>query len=306
MNSKQLDLDNEQLDLDSTVIKKKKVKDPERVKKTIIFAVVYIFLAILVLISIIPMYIVINNATRSGQAITASGFAFLPGSAFSTNLEILLSQVNIFRGFTNSLFISVTFTLLSGYFSALTAYGFYLYKFKGNKTLFLIIIIFMMIPTQLTFIGFVKLMMKYGFYDTYVPLIIPGIASIGTVFFLRQYASSTLSKEIIESARIDGANELLIFHKIGIPLMMPGIATMSIFAFIASWNNYLGALLMLSTESKLTLPVQLSKLKAMRIWWENQGAIYLGFTFSIVPIIIVFIFASRYLIENIAAGAVKG
>lgn len=285
---------------------KVKVKDPEQLKKTIIYTLIYIGLGILVIISIVPMYIVINNATRSGQSINTNGFVFLPGSSFSTNLDILLDKVNIYRGFFNSMFISVMFTLVSGYFSALTAYGFFLYKFKVNKPLFLIIIVFMMIPTQLTFIGFVRLMMMYGFYDTYIPLIIPGIASIGTVFFLRQYASSTISKSIIESARIDGATEIATFHRIGIPLMMPGIATMSIFAFIASWNNYLGALLILSSNDKLTLPVQLAKLKAMRIWWENQGAIYLGFAFSIVPIIIVFIFASRYLIENIAAGAVKG
>ncbi len=295
-----------ELSIDAKKTQMKKHKDPERVKKTIIYSLVYIILAILVIISIVPMYIVINNATRTSAAITTNGFVFLPGSAFKANLDILLDKVNIYRGFANSLFVSVAFTLVSGYFSALTAYGFYLYKFKGNKALFLIIIVFMMIPTQLTFIGFVKLMMKYGFYDTYVPLIVPGIASIGTVFFLRQYASSSISMEVIESARIDGANEFYIFHKIGIPLMMPAIATMSIFAFIASWNNYLGALLMLSSQEKLTLPIQLSKLKAMRIWWENQGAIYMGFAFSIVPIIVIFIFASRYLIENIAAGAVKG
>jgi len=298
--------DSAELKLQPEVIVKKKKQDPEKTKKIIIYSIVYIALAILVVISVVPMWIVINNATRSSQAINQNGFVFLPGGSFKTNLDILLDKVNIYRGFLNSLFISVAFTVLSGYFSALTAYGFYLYKFKGNKTLFMIIIVFMMIPSQLTFIGFVKLMMKYGFYDTYIPLIIPGIASIGTVFFLRSYAGASINKEVIESARIDGANELIIFHKIGIPLMMPAIATMSIFAFIASWNNYLGALLILSSEDKLTLPVQLSKLKAMNIWWKNQGAIYLGFAFSIVPIIIIFIFASRYLIENIAAGAVKG
>ncbi len=293
-------------ELNAKVAAKKKKKNPERFKKTTIYVIIYIILAILVAVSVVPMYMVIINATRDSNSINVSGLTLLPGSSFRNNLDILLDKVNIFRGFANSLIISASFTFLSGYFSALTAYGFYLYKFKGNKSLFLIIIIFMMIPTQLTFIGFVKLMMQYGFYDTYVPLIVPAIASIGTVFFIRQYASSSINMEVIESARIDGANEIYIFHKIGIPLMMPAIATMSIFAFIASWNNYLGALLMLSSEKKLTLPVQLARLRAMQIWWANQGAIYLGFAFSVVPIIIIFIIASRYLIENIAAGAVKG
>jgi multiple sugar transport system permease protein len=197
-------------------------------------------------------------------------------------------------------------TLLSGYFSALTAYGFHLYDFKGKNFLFGLILVFMMIPSQLAFLGYVKWMTQIGLMDTHAALIIPSIASIGTVFFLRAYISSSLSKEIIESARIDGAGELYIFHKIAFPLMAPGVATMSIFTFIGSWNNYLSARVILSSKANETLPMVISSLRALRIWHQNQGAIYLGFAISIVPIVVVFIFASKYLIANISAGAVKG
>jgi carbohydrate ABC transporter membrane protein 2, CUT1 family (TC 3.A.1.1.-) len=214
--------------------------------------------------------------------------------------------VDVARGFWNSLKIAVLVTVLSGYFSALTAYGFHMYNFKGKNFLFGIILVFMMVPSQLAFLGYVKWMTQLGLMDTHAALIIPSIASIGTVFFLRAYISAALSKEVIESARMDGAGELYIFHRIALPLMAPGVATMSIFTFIGSWNNYLSARVILSSKHNETLPMVISTLKALKIWHQNQGAIYLGFAISIVPIVIVFIFASKYLIENISAGAVKG
>jgi len=234
----------------------------------------------------------------------------LPSKYLVENYKALIEYADIQSGFFNSLYIAVSVTVLSGYFSALTAYGLYMYRFKANKALFSVILIFMMVPAQLSLIGFVSLMIQYGMFNSHIPLIIPAIASIGTVFFLRQYASATVNKEIIESARIDGANELIIFHKIGIPLMMPGIATMSIFTFIGSWNNYLSARVLLVSENKFTLPMTIANLRTVGeqgvFWRQYQGAVYLGFAFSIVPIIIIFIFASKYLIESIAAGAVKG
>ncbi len=181
-----------------------------------------------------------------------------------------------------------------------------MYKFKGNNVLFGIIVIFMMVPSQLAFLGFVKWITTLGLMDTHTALIVPAIASIGTVFFLRQFISATISKSIIESARIDGAGELYTFHKIGLPLMAPGVATMAIFTFIASWNNFLLPRVVISTKDLETLPVVISSLKALKIWHQNQGAIYLGFAISIVPIVVVFMFASKFLIESIGAGAVKG
>lgn len=288
--------------------KNQKIKDEKKKKrkKIIVYSLVYTFLAIMVVVTIVPFWIVIINATRDGMAISTQGITLIPGSSLFANYEILTDNVDIARGFFNSLKIAVLVTVLSGYFSALTAYGFHMYNFRGKNFLFGLILVFMMIPSQLAFLGYVKWMTQLGLMDTHAALIIPSIASIGTVFFLRAYISSSMSKEIIESARIDGAGEFRIFHKIALPLMAPGVATMSIFTFIGSWNNYLSARVILSSKENETLPMVISSLKALRIWYQNQGAVYLGFAISIVPIVVVFIFASKYLIENISAGAVKG
>ncbi len=285
----------------------KKIQETKRKRKNlIVYSCIYLFLALLVVVAIIPFWIVIINATRDGMAISTQGVTIFPGTSLAENYEILVKNVDVVRGFLNSLKIALLVTVLSGYFSALTAYGFHMYNFRGKNFLFGIILIFMMIPSQLAFLGYVKWMTQLGLMDNHLALIIPAVASIGTVFFLRAYISSSLSKEIIESARIDGAGELYIFHRIALPLMAPGVATMSIFTFIGSWNNYLSARVILSSKANETLPMVISSLKALKIWHQNQGAIYLGFAISIIPIVVVFIFASKYLIENISAGAVKG
>lgn len=282
------------------------IQRKNKYKKIAVYSTVYLFLAFLIVVTVIPFWIVIINATRDGMAISTQGITLIPGSSLIENYKILVENVNVGRGFFNSLKIATLVTILSGYFSALTAYGFHMYDFKGKNILFGIILVFMMVPSQLAFLGYVKWITQLGLMDTHAALIIPSIASIGTVFFLRAYISASLSKEIIESARIDGAGELYIFHKMALPLMAPGVATMSIFTFIGSWNNYLSARIILTSKENETLPMVISSLKALRIWYQNQGAIYLGFSISIVPIIVVFIFASKYLIENISAGAVKG
>lgn len=281
-------------------------KPKRKPKELLIYALGYLLLGVLVVISVVPFWIVLINATRDGMAISTQGLTVIPGSSLAANYEILVDNVDIIGGLLNSVKIAVLVTVLSSYFSALTAYGFYMYKFKGNNFLFGLIVIFMMVPNQLAFLGFVKWITELGLMDTHAALIIPSIASIGTVFFLRQYISASLNKEIVESARIDGAGELRIFHSIALPLMSPGVATMAIFTFIGSWNNFLMPRVIISSKAKETLPVVISSLKALRIWHQNQGAIYLGFAISIIPIVIVFIFASKYLIESIGAGAVKG
>lgn len=299
-----LDLNDDQEQKQNEV--KKRTKKKIKRKHLIVYSAVYLFLAFLVIVAVIPFWIVIINSTRDGMSISTQGITLIPGKSLIENYKILVENVDIGRGFFNSLKIATLVTILSGYFSALTAYGFHMYQFKGKNFLFGIILVFMMVPSQLAFLGYVKWMTQLGLMDTHAALIIPSIASIGTVFFLRAYISAALSKEIIESARMDGAGELYIFHRIALPLMAPGVATMSIFTFIGSWNNYLSARVILSSKHNETLPMVISSLKALRIWYQNQGAIYLGFAISIVPIVIVFIFASKYLIENISAGAVKG
>lgn len=268
-------------------------------------AIIYICLIVLAVACLLPFLLMLVNATRSGSEIVTS-FTLIPSTHLKENWETVFSYFNLFKGMWNSLVVAVPATLLGAYFSALTAYGLAMYKFKGNKLLFMVILIFMMIPGQLSLIGFYNLCTKLKLVNSYIPLIIPAIAAPGTVFFLRQYVLSALPPSLIEAARIDGAKELYSFHRIALPIMSPGIATMAIMGFIGNWNNYLLPMIILNKNEKFTLPVMMASMRASTDINSNQGAIYLAVAVSVVPILIVFCFCSRYIISSISAGSVKG
>lgn len=271
-----------------------------KIKKTIL----YILLILLAAVCLLPFLLMMVNATRSGSEIVTS-FTLIPSTHLRENWETVSSYFNLFLGMWNSVKVAVPATALTAYFSALTAYGLAMYKFKGNKALFTIILIFMMIPGQLGLIGFYNLCTKLHIVNTYIPLIVPAIAAPGTVFFLRQYVLSVMPPSLIEAARIDGAGELYIFHRIAFPIMSPGIATMAIMAFIGNWNNYLMPMIILNKNEKFTLPVMMATLRASTDITANQGAIYLAVAISVIPILVVFAFFSKYIISSISAGAVK-
>lgn len=271
-----------------------------KIKKSMI----YIVLILLSVVCLCPFLIMMVNSTRSSQEIINS-FSFIPGSSLQSNWKIMSDYFNIFNGLKNSLFISICVTALSGYFSALTAYGLAIYKFKGRNALFTTILVLMMVPAQLGLLGFYDLVNGLGLMDSYIPLIIPAIASPFTVFFLRQYILSVLPASIVEAARMDGASEISTFHRIGLPLMMPGIATMSIGIFIGSWNNYLMPLVLIVSPKKFTLPVMMGSLSASKDITANMGATYVSVAVSVIPIMIAFCFFSKYIIGSISAGGVK-
>ncbi|MCR4961501.1 MAG: carbohydrate ABC transporter permease [Lachnospiraceae bacterium] len=266
--------------------------------------ILYVLLVILAISCLLPFMLMVVNSTRSGAEISTS-FTLMPSNHLLENWEIMSGYFNLFRGMLNSLLVAVPATLLGAYFSALTAYGLAMYKFKGNKVIFMAILIFMMIPGQLSLIGFYQLCTKLHLVNSYIPLIIPAIASPGTVFFLRQYILSSLSNSLVEAARIDGAHELYSFHKIVMPIISPALATMGIMGFIGNWNSYLLPMIILNKNEKFTLPVMMATLRASLDMVRNQGATYLAVTISVVPILFVFCFFSKYIISSISAGAVK-
>lgn len=266
--------------------------------------ILYLAMILLSVICLLPFLLMIVNATRSGREIMTS-FTLIPGSSLKQNWKVVFDFFNLFKGFWNSVKVAVPATILTAYFSSLTAYALAVYKFKGSKTIFMTIVIFMMIPGQLGLLGFYNLVSSLGLVDSYVPLIVPAIAAPGTVFFLRQYVLSVLPGSLLEAARIDGASEIHIFHKIVLPIMAPGIATMAIGAFIGNWNSYLVPLILLNTPKKFTLPVMIASLNSAKDIASNQGAIYLAVAISVVPILIVFSFCSKYIISSISAGSVK-
>lgn len=271
-----------------------------RIKKTVLYAAL-IALAVLCLL---PFLLMMVNATRTGSEIVTS-FTLIPGKALAENWRIVSGYFNLFQGMANGLMVAIPVTLLTGYFSALTAYALVVYNFKGNKIISVVIVVFMMIPSQLSLLGFYDLITMLNMVDSYIPLIVPAIAAPGTVFFLRQYCESSLQPALLEAARIDGAGEIKIFHTIVLPLMSPGIATMSIGTFIGSWNNYLLPLILLNSPDKFTLPVMVASLNSSTDITANQGAIYLAVAISVIPILIAFAFCSKYIIGSISAGGVK-
>ena len=210
----------------------------------------------------------------------------------------------IWQGFGNSAFVAICATILTIYFSAMTAYGLHIYRFKGRSVIWGIILLIMMLPGSLTFIGFYQQMASWKLTDTYLPLILPGIAAAATVLFIRQYMSSVLNKDLIDAARIDGAGEMRIFNIIILPVIIPALAAQAIFAFVGSWNNYLVPAVIISSQSKSTLPMLIMSLRG-DIYRTEFGGIYLGIAVSLIPIMIFYSFMSRYIISGITMGGIK-
>jgi multiple sugar transport system permease protein len=267
-------------------------------------ALVYAVLILLLVITIIPIWMLIVNATRSTTEIQ-QGLSALPGTHLLENYHILQSKgLNMGRGFANSLFVAVASTLIAVYFALLTAYGLVVYEFKGKKLLSGFIVLLVLIPMQFSIVGFYHYMSRLGLTDNYAALILPLVASAGAVFFGRQYLESVVVRELIDAARIDGSSELGIFHKVMMPLAIPGAATLGIFVFVAAWNNFFNAFILISSLDKYTLPMLVQTLRG-DVYRTEYGAIYLGLAITVVPIIIIYAIFSRFIISGIAMGALK-
>ncbi|MBD2868787.1 carbohydrate ABC transporter permease [Paenibacillus sp. IB182493] len=265
--------------------------------------VMYLFLILIAITCLVPFYSMFITSTHANSDIARS-LLFWPGDQFMENYNRLIETVNIWRGFANTIFITVAFTCLNLYFAALAGYGFSKYNFKYRGGLFLFVLGTMMIPGQLGIIGFYKLMNALNMLNTYWPLILTGIRDAFGIFLMKQIADSSVPNEIIESGRIDGYGELSIFHKLILPLMAPGLATLGIFSFIGKWNDFLTPMIILFDNDLQTLPVMIASVKSQ--FSSDFGAQYVGIVISVVPILIFFSIMSKRIISGVAAGAVKG
>ncbi|NLL04290.1 MAG: carbohydrate ABC transporter permease [Clostridiaceae bacterium] len=263
----------------------------------------YIFLIGLAVICFLPFYFMIINATHDNAAI-ARGMNLLPGKYAIDNYLKMKSRVNIWIGFRNSLIVSGVGTALLAYFGTLTAYGFSKYKFVGNKALFWVILCSMMVPPQLSVIGFYDVVQKLKLMNNLLALIIPMIASAQFVYFVKLYLDSALPDSIVESARIDGATEIGIFNKMVLPIASPSIATMGMFNFINSWNQLLIPQIVIRDEKLRTVPIIVANAKG--VYRTDFAAAYMAIALSVVPILIAFAFFSKYIIGGVTAGSVKG
>jgi multiple sugar transport system permease protein len=274
-------------------------------KQNLIKFVCYVVLILLFIISITPMWILLINATRSTEQINL-GLSLLPGTNVMNNLYTLNAMgVDVLLGVRNSSIIAFSSTFLSVYFSLLTAYAINVYNFRFKKQIYVFILAMTMVPGQLYLIGFFQYMHAMGLLGTFWPLIVPSIAAPGTVFFFKQYLEGALVPELIQAARIDGASEFGIFNKIGLPLAAPGAFTMAIFAFVGSWNAFMGPLFIIGPSQHLhTLPLIMQRLQG-DAFQQDFGAIYFGMAITLIPIIIVYAIFSKYIIGGISMGSVK-
>lgn len=261
------------------------------------------------IIALLPFLLLVMNATRSSDAIK-SGISLIPSSHFLENWKNLMikqngMQITLQKAALNSLMITVPGTALAVYFSSLTAYGIYVYDFKLKNFAWAFILAIMMVPSQISIIGFYRFMLDLKLVDTYIPLIIPTIASPAVVFFMKQYMESTLSIEMIEAARIDGSRELNTFNRIILPIMKPAVATQAIFQFIAQWNNLFTPTILLTTDSKKTLPMFVQLLSSNQ-FRTDYGVVYVGLFVTIIPLIVVYLILSKYIVAGVALGGVKG
>lgn len=291
----------------STVVTKKRSDRKDKVVLNIQRILCYIVLILLSILCLFSFYVLVINTTRSHPDIQ-KGFSLLPGRSFLNNLKNLLKDANlpVLSGMFNSLVVAGGSALLSVYFSALTAYAIHAYNFRFKNLAFTIIMVIMMVPTQVSALGFVDQMSRMRLMNSFIPLIVPSIASPVVFFFIKQYMDSVLPIELVEAARIDGAHEFRIFNQIVLPLMKPAIAVQAIFTFVSSWNNYFIPSLIINRDSKKTLPILIAQLRSADFLKFDMGKVYMMLGCAILPVIIVYLCLSKFIVRGVTLGGVKG
>ena len=278
-----------------------------RLMMTLLRVVVYAILIFLTVLCLFSFYLMIVNSTRSNAQLQA-GFRLLPQEHFWDNLKNAWTDasINIPRGMLNSLFIAAVSAALTTYFSALTAYGVHVYDFKGKNLVFTFIMAIMMIPAQVSAVGFVQMINKLHLTNNYIPLIVPSIAAPVVFFYMKQYMESVLPLEIVEAARCDGSNEFRTFNTIILPIMKPAIAVQAIFSFVSSWNNYFIPALLLDKAEMKTVPIMIAQLRSADYSKFDMGKVYMFILLAILPVMLVYIILSKSIIKGVTSGSVKG
>ena len=268
--------------------------------------VAHVVLIILSFMCLFFFYVLIVNASHS-HAELQKGFSALPGKYFWKNLMNVANDGSfpMFRGILNSIIVSGCSAVLCTYFSSLTAYGLYAYDFKARNVAFTFIMAILVMPTQVTAMGFLRLITKMGLYDSLLPLIIPSVASPAVFYFMYSYLQSSLPMSLVEAAGIDGSGEFRTFNSIVLPIMKPAIAVQAIFTFVGSWNNYFVPALVIQSKSKMTVPILIATLRGADYMNFDMGKIYMMITVAIVPIIIVYLLLSKFIIAGVTLGGVK-
>lgn len=278
-----------------------------RLMLTVSRIVVYAILIFLSVLCLFAFWMLFVNASRSHSDLQG-GFQLLPDIYFITNLVNAWNDasINIPRGMLNSFLIATSTALLTTYFSTLTAYGIHAYNFKLRNLAFTFIMAVMVIPPQVSAVGFYQMCVKQGWTNSYIPLILPAVAAPVVFFYMKQYMESVLSMEIVDAARVDGSHEFYTFNRIVLPMMKPALAVQMIFSFVTSWNNYFMPALLLDKAEMKTVPLMIAQLRSADYSKFDMGKVYMFILLAILPVLIVYICLSKFIIKGVTAGSVKG
>jgi multiple sugar transport system permease protein/cellobiose transport system permease protein len=241
-------------------------------------------------------------ATQNNNTIFA-GRLFYIGSNLIDNFQTV-KEANFFRAFLNSFIIAISSTFLTVFFSSMAGFGFAKYDFKNKHVWFQMVLVTMMVPMEVGMVAFVWEMKIFHLSDTLIPLILPNIANAFGVFWMTQYTRDAFPYEIMESGRIDGCSDMGVFLKLAIPIIRPAMFTLSIIAFLNSWNNYLLPMILINDPKNYTVTMAIATMGNMFV--ADYGARILGVVIGILPIMVIFLAFSNQITEGLAAGAVKG
>jgi multiple sugar transport system permease protein len=276
-----------------------------RKKKTSIFGQIGVHAVLFFgsLIMIVPFVWMISTSFKLPEEVYLIPPRWIPNNPTLDNYIDLFDAMNFGKPFMNTIIVALSITFLSVMLSSMAGYGFAKFKFRGREKLFLIVLGTLMVPGQITMIPVFLMLNQMGLVNTYAGLIFPPIANAFNIFFMRQFIKS-LPDELIDAAKMDGANEGFIFFKIILPLTKPALAAITIFTFTGSWNSFLWPLIIAQDESMYTLPVAVSVLGGQ--YTERIALQMAGACIVIAPLIIVFLAAQKYFIKGIALTGLKG
>ena len=258
-----------------------------------------LFLMLISFISIFPFYWMIVGMTNDSKDITMGKLTF--GSSLWTNIANAFEKASLWRAFLNSAVLAVTITLLSLLFCSVAGYAFVIFRDRAKEILFMVLIASMMVPFATKLIPMFRMFSNMGLLNSFWAIILPAVGAPFLIFFFRQNTEA-FPGDTIEAARVDGCSEYQIFARIYAPMMKSTYAAAGIFAFMASWNNYMWPLIALQSNSKFTLPLTVANLAAD--FNPDYGMIMVGIVMSTIPTVIVFFCLQKAFVEGMA-GSVK-
>ena len=263
----------------------------------------YMILILVASTMIVPFYMMFVMATHPTNKIFSYPPIIVFGTNLLTNLESMGKIVNISQAFVNSIIVTGTNTIMVLLFCSMGGYAFAVHNFKFKKQLFTILLITMMVPWTAGVVPWFWLMSKFGWINSFKALIIPGMANAFGIFWMRQYCLRNIPQSILDAARIDGCSEWTIFFGVVTPIILPAYASLGIMQFVNVWNDFLQPLMILRRRPLMTLPLILRVIIGDR--GTDYGALMLASAIAVLPLLVVFLVASKYFLSGLTAGAIK-